>query len=215
MSGDRQLVHVATVAAVSVVGLAASWLLALQRPVPGWELDLTLAINDVPDLVASALYPVMQLGTVLAPFLVAGVVLAWRRDLALAVVAVVAGLVAWFGAKGIKKLVERGRPLEFVPGLDVREGTGTGLGFVSGHSAVAATSAVVLAAALPRRARPAVALVAAAVGVARIVHGVHLPADVVGGWSVGTLIGLAGLAVVDRVAPRPPISAPAMAAGAR
>jgi undecaprenyl-diphosphatase len=181
----------------------SSWLLAVQRPVPGWELDLTRAINDVPDQVATVLYPVMQLGTVLAPFLVAAIVLVWRHDLALAAAAVIAGLIAWFGAKGIKKLVERGRPLEFVPGLEVREGTGAGLGFVSGHSAVAATSAVVLAAVLPPRVRPLAALIAATVGIARIVHGVHLPADVVGGWSVGTLIGLAAVSVVDRVAPLP------------
>jgi membrane-associated phospholipid phosphatase len=202
------------VATVSVLGLLTSWMVAVQRPVPGWELDLTLAINDVPDLVASVLYPIMQLGTIAAPLLVALVVLVWRRDLALATAAVVAGFVAWFGAKGIKKLVERGRPLEFVPGLNVREGTGTGLGFVSGHSAVAATSAVVLAGALPPRARPALAAVAAVVGIARIVHGVHLPADVVGGWSLGTLIGLAALAAVDRLAPRTSVDPSAVVAGA-
>jgi undecaprenyl-diphosphatase len=203
MTNSRQLVHVRVVAALALVGLVSSWLLAVQRPVPGWELDLTRAINDVPDQVATVLYPVMQLGTVLAPFLVAAIVLVWRHDLALAAAAVIAGLIAWFGAKGIKKLVERGRPLEFVPGLEVREGTGGGLGFVSGHSAVAATSAVVLAAVLPPRVRPLAALIAATVGIARIVHGVHLPADVVGGWSVGTLIGLSAVSVVDRVAPLP------------
>jgi undecaprenyl-diphosphatase len=191
-----------------VFGLLASWVLALQRPVPGWELELTRTINDVPDLAAAVLYPIMQMGTLLAPLVVACGVIIWRQDVPLAVAAVISGLAAWFGAKAIKRLVERGRPLEFLAGLDVREGTGTGLGYVSGHSAVAATSAVVLAAALPPRARPAAALVAVTVGMARIVHGVHLPADVVGGWSTGTLIGLAALAVADRVAPRPPLGAP-------
>ncbi len=52
-------------------------------------------------------------------------------------------------------------------------------------------------AALPRRWRPLPAIVALLVGVARIVHGVHLPADVVGGWSFGVLIGLGALGVVD------------------
>jgi membrane-associated phospholipid phosphatase len=53
------------------------------------------------------------------------------------------------------------------------------------------------AVALPRRWRPLAAIVAGLVGVARIVHGVHLPADVVGGWSFGVLISLATLAVGD------------------
>jgi undecaprenyl-diphosphatase len=175
--------------------------LAKHRPVPSWELDLTSAINGVPDVAAANLYPVMQLGTVAAPFAVAAGILVWRRDLALAAAAVATGLVAWFGAKGIKRLVERSRPLEFIAGLDVREGAGTGLGFISGHSAVAAASAVVASAAIPRAWRPVVGLLAAVVGVARIVYGVHLPADVVGGWSFGILLGLGALELVDRIAP--------------
>jgi membrane-associated phospholipid phosphatase len=40
------------------------------------------------------------------------------------------------------------------------------------------------------------------VGMARIVHGVHLPADIVGGWSFGVLLGLGGLAVADALRSR-------------
>ena len=51
------------IAGVAAVGLVSSYAVAIQRPVPGWELRLTERINDVPDWVGSALYPVMQLGT--------------------------------------------------------------------------------------------------------------------------------------------------------
>jgi membrane-associated phospholipid phosphatase len=34
---------------------------------------------------------------------------------------------------------------------------------------------------------------------ARIAHGVHLPADVIGGWAFGALTGLGGLAAADLV----------------
>ena len=37
------------------------------------------------------------------------------------------------------------------------------------------------------------------VGLARVVHGVHLPADLVGGWSLGILIAMGALWVVDRL----------------
>jgi membrane-associated phospholipid phosphatase len=59
-------------------------------------------------------------------------------------------------------------------------------------------------AAVPARWRPPMAVVAFLVGIARIVHGVHLPADLVGGWSLGVLISLGVLWVVERVSPSGP-----------
>ena len=118
-------------------------------------------------------------------------VFAITRDARRATVTFVAGLASWFLAKLVKALFQRGRPLEFLPSIDVREGAGTGLGFVSGHAAVAATCAVCVVAALPVRVRPVAAAVAVLVGLARIAYGLHLPADVVGGWSLGVLVGVA------------------------
>lgn len=185
-------------AGVCVVGLAGSYTVAVQRPVPTWELRLTEWINEVPDGVATALYPIMQFGTLGGPLVVAVGVLAFRRDALFAAATVGAGLVSWFGAKGVKRLVERDRPGAYLPDIMIREGDGSGLGFVSGHSAVAATAAVMAIAALPRRWRWVPVAVAALVGVARIVHGVHLPADVIGGWSFGVLVGVGALELVGR-----------------
>jgi glycosyltransferase 2 family protein len=178
-------------------GLLASYLVAVRDPVPRWELQLTEWINDAPDALATTLYPVMQAGTLGGPIVVAVAIGAFRRDWLLSGATVVAGLVAWFGAKGVKRIVERDRPLAYLPEVIVREGDGTGLGYVSGHSAVAAAAAIMAMAALPRRWRPLTAIVAVLVGVARIVHGVHLPADVVGGWSFGVLVALGALGAVD------------------
>lgn len=181
----------------AAVGVAVSYAVAVQSPVPEWELRLTEWINDVPDVVATAMYPVMQAGTLGGPIVVAVAIAAFRRDWLLSAATVAAGLVAWFGAKGVKRLVERDRPRTYLPELIIREGDGTGLGYVSGHSAVAATAAIMAMAALPRRWRPLAAVVAVVVGIARIVHGVHLPADVIGGWSFGILIALGALGTVD------------------
>lgn len=187
------------VAAGAGTGLVASYLIARELPVPQWELTLTEWINDVPDAVATVLYPIMQAGTLGGPIIVAASIAAFKRDWLLSGAAIAAGLIAWFGAKGVKRIVERDRPLTYLPEVAIREGDGTGLGYVSGHSAVAATAAIMAMAALPRRWRPLPAIVAVLVGVARIVHGVHLPADVVGGWSFGVLIGLGALGVVDLI----------------
>ena len=190
-------------AVIAAGALLLSFLVALRAQVPSWELRLTEWLNGAPDAVAAVLYPLMQLGTLAAPLLVALGILVLKRDRLLAATTIVVGVVAWFGAKLIKASVERGRPIEYLPDITVREGTGTGLGFISGHSAVVASSvAVMTMAALPRRFRAFVLVIALLVGVARVVHGVHLPADVVGGWAFGALIGFAGLWVYDRIAPR-------------
>jgi membrane-associated phospholipid phosphatase len=187
------------IAGLAAVGMVSSYIVAVQRPVPSWELRLTERINDVPQLVASALYPVMQMGTFAGPIVVAVLIAIFRRDLVLSASVVLTGVVTWFAAKGVKKIVERDRPLSYLPEIVVREGDGSGLGFISGHSAVAASAAIMAMVALPRRWRPPAAVVAALVGIARIVHGVHLPADVVGGWSFGVLTGLAGLWVAGSI----------------
>jgi undecaprenyl-diphosphatase len=152
------------------------------------------------------MYPVMQLGTFAGPIIVAVPIVIFRRDLVLGAAVIVTGVVTWFAAKGIKKVVERDRPLSYLPEIVVREGDGSGLGFISGHSAVAASAAIMAMVALPRRWRPVAALIAALVGIARIVHGVHLPADVVGGWSFGVVLGLAGLWLAGLIPSRRPIS---------
>lgn len=187
---------------VAVIGLAGSWLVAVRRPVPRAELDLTTTINDAPAAVAHTLWPVTQLGSVWGPVVVALAVLAFLRDKLLAATVLVTGIITWFAAKGVKEIVTRGRPRAYIPDIVVREGRGTGLGYISGHSAVAAATAVVAATALPPKARPVLALVALAVGVARIVYGVHLPADVVGGWSFGILMGLGGVEVSEQIRAR-------------
>jgi undecaprenyl-diphosphatase len=196
------------VAGVAAVGLISSYAVAVQRPLPDWELRLTEAINDVPDWVGSMMYPVMQLGTFAGPIIVAVPIVIFRRDLVLGAAVMVTGVVTWFAAKGVKKIVERDRPLSYLPEILVREGDGSGLGYISGHSAVAASAAIMAMVALPRRWRPLAAVTAALVGIARIVHGVHLPADVVGGWSFGVLLGLAGLWLAGLIPSRPPTSLP-------
>ena len=194
--------HPWRIAAGAAAALAVSGLVALQSPLPRWELDLTMWINGAPDWVASVLYPVMQLGTIIAPLLLAVVMVVWKRDMWTAAAAVIGGVVTWFAAKGVKQMVERGRPLQYLPEIDVREGSGTGLGFISGHSAVAACTALIAMTVVPRRLRPVLVLLAFLVGVGRIVHGVHLPADVVGGWGFGVLVGLATIELMGRLRAR-------------
>jgi undecaprenyl-diphosphatase len=144
------------------------------------------------------MWPVMQGGTLAAPFVVALVIGLVRRDWFVAGVVVIVGVVTWFGAQGVKRVVERERPIGFLADVHVREGTGNGLGYISGHSAMAAAIAVVALTVVPRRWWPVLIVLVAVVGIARVVYGVHLPADLIGGWAFGTLVGLLGVTVIDR-----------------
>ena len=205
---ERTLRHPWVIVGIAFVALLASWIVAVQDTLPGWERSLTRWINDAPDWVAHAMWPVMQGGTLIAPFVVALVIGLVRRDWFVAGVVVIVGVITWVGAQGVKRIVGRERPGALIADLHVREGTGGELGYISGHSAMAAAIAVVTFTVVPRRWWPLLVAAVAIVGIARVVHGVHLPADLVGGWAFGTLVGLVGVTVIDwhrpRAAPAPP-----------
>lgn len=184
---------------LAVVVGAGSWVAAAARPVPRWEVDLTVRLNDLPGWVAAVLWPVMQVGSLFGPVVAALVVLVVRRDRVLAGCLAVGGLATWYLAKAAKEAVGRGRPFAYTGRIDVRGPAPDGYGYPSGHAAVSMFTAVVLMAAVPRRVRPWLLLVPLLVGAARLVVGVHLPVDVVGGWALGALVGLAAVEVADRL----------------
>jgi membrane-associated phospholipid phosphatase len=88
-----------------------------------------------------------------------------------------------------KGLVRRPRPAgEVAP--DRRPGrTPVTTSFPSGHAAAAAAFATGVGLEMPAVAAPVGAL-AAAVGVARVVNGVHYPSDIAGGCAVGVGVGM-------------------------
>ena len=108
------------------------------------------------------------------------------RDLA------VSGGLAYLVAGFVKSVVGRERPGGLPVGAVLHEGPITGLGFISGHSAVAAALATAAAPYLSRRGRRIVWTLAWAVALSRVYVGAHLPLDVVGGiaagWAIGSLV---------------------------
>ncbi len=154
--------------------------------VPRLEEDFFELLNGGPDGLEYLLWVPMQVGSLFGPFVVGGV--AWRqwRRWRPALGSVVAGVVAWQLAKTVKTAVERGRPFEELGSFAMRAGTPTdGLGFVSGHSAVAFAVAGVCSPYLRRRGRMVAYSMATLTGLARIQVSAHLPLDVVGGAALG------------------------------
>lgn len=175
-------------AAAALGALAATSAIA-RDGVPSWEAAAFDRINNLPNVAEPLLWLPMQLGSLFGPFVVAGAAWArWRRWQP-AVGAVVVGVVAWQAAKLVKDDIERGRPGDLAPAIVRRWGTPKdGLGFVSGHSAVAFSLAGVVSPYLGSRWRPVAYALAVSISLARIHVAAHYPLDTVGGASLGLLL---------------------------
>ncbi|WP_369131194.1 phosphatase PAP2 family protein [Modestobacter roseus] len=171
--------------------LGVGFLLARRGEISLLERDLFRLVNDLPTLVLPVVWAVMQLGNVVAVPTVAALAAATRR-LRLARDLLVSGVLAYLGADLVKSAVQRERPAGLPVGDVLVEGPITGLGFISGHTAVAAALATAAAPYLSRRPRRVVWALAWTVGLARIYVGAHLPLDVLGGigagWAIGSLV---------------------------
>ncbi|WP_327117296.1 lysylphosphatidylglycerol synthase domain-containing protein [Nocardia sp. NBC_01730] len=202
--------------ALGVTAVVISALVAHHTQVPRLEVDLFHVINDLPSWVRPVLWAVMQAGTIGAVAVAAGAALL-RRRVALARDLVAAGVLAYLLASMVKHLVGRARPDALLHEVVLRSQQ-DGLGFVSGHAAVAAAMAAAAGPWLPRPWRRAAWAGAAMVALARVFMGAHLVLDVFGGaalgWSVAAGLHLVWGAPLHR-AEAPAVRAALTAAGLR
>jgi undecaprenyl-diphosphatase len=156
-----------------------------------FEENLFRLINDIP--LPPWLWPVvwllMQLGVIGVVPVTAGLAAVTRRW-RLAFDFAVAGGTIYVLAKVIKFYVQRGRPAALLDDVHIHGEPAGGLGYVSGHSAVAVALATVAGPYLGRRGRRVVWALALFVCVSRVWVGAHLPFDVIGGAALGWLAGV-------------------------
>lgn len=184
----------------TALGVLVGSAVAARRGLSDWERRIYRAINDAPDQLAPVVWAPMQAGSLSAPFALAGLSY-WRTrrpDPALAYAA--AGFTTWLAAKGVKKVVGRGRPYDHDRTTNLRLATQIdgSLGYVSGHAAVASTLATIISRDRPMIESIALHGLAVGVGGTRIYAGAHLPLDVVGGVALGVLVGEAANSLRSR-----------------
>jgi membrane-associated phospholipid phosphatase len=95
-----------------------------------------------------------------------------------------------------KQLVGRPRPLDLISGIVPRSLDGLGYGFPSGHTAVATALAITLWPVVTKKYRWLLGLWVLMVAVSRMYLGVHAPLDIVGGISIGCIVGISLLLVI-------------------
>lgn len=168
-------------------GLLLSGLAVEGRQIGRRETALFRAVNDLPDWLFVPAWPVMQGGTLGAAPVSAA--LAWgsgRSGLALRML--LGGTASWALAKVIKGIYRRPRPSALVDGTRCRGPEQSGLGYVSGHAAVATALAAAALGELGPRGRATVLAAAPTIGLSRIYVGAHLPLDVAGGAAMGLAV---------------------------
>ena len=144
-------------------------------------------VNGLPDALYRPAWPVMQLGALAAaPATAAVAVAAGNRPLGIRLCTV--GTAAWGVAKVVKRVVRRGRPMSLLTGVRTRGRDASGLGYLSGHTAVATALTAAAFPELGRRGRRVTLALATLVGLSRIYVGAHLPLDVAGGAALGLLV---------------------------
>lgn len=190
----------AVCAVAGLVVLLVSALPVDERSLSDAERSTFDAVNSSPGVPFAPVWLLMQAGNVAAVGVTGLAALVARRP-RLAAGLVVAGALAYAGAKVVKELVTRGRPATLVDDVEIHGEVAHGMGFVSGHAAVAVALAAVAFPYLGRTGRWVVAALAVFVCVARVYVGAHLPLDVVGGAALGLAAGAGVRLLFGRPAP--------------
>ena len=197
MLEDRrgQLTALAAGSGVFLVSTALVW----DDNIPAAEEKLFEFINGWPDWIAWPLYPVMQFGMVVAPFVAGG--LAWyltrKRQPALALVSTGFGM--WILAKVLKAIVDRPRPGQLLEEVAYRiDGGPDGLGYVSGHAVVGFAVAAIATPYVGKRWAAVLWGLATGAATLRVYVGAHLPLDSIGGAGLGVAAGAVALLIVRR-----------------
>jgi undecaprenyl-diphosphatase len=163
-----------------------SFLLRVDHGLRAWIVTHRIGWLDQPIFLLSAAGLYGALWVVIALVLALFGRMLWRDVGRLALVLIVATVVIDFG---LKPAIHRVRPFESTPDILVIGRHSDTASFPSGHTATAVAGAFVFT-----RVFPAGAaiwwLFAAAVGYSRIYLGVHYPADVVAGATVGAACAL-------------------------
>ncbi len=191
----------ALMAAALLIGLGVVWF-KIGGPVEADALRaIALRDGSSPNWLISVFQGITWMGDAAQRsilMIAAGGWLLWKQRVRAALVMIIFPSLGGATSSILKQIFARARP-EIVPHLD----TFSNLSFPSGHATNATAILLLCALLLPGRNRGlwlTFALIgAAAVGLSRLLLGVHWPSDVVAGWLWGAGFALTGYATAKRL----------------
>lgn len=194
-AGHRHIYGVGLAVGLTVFAITTA--IALNGNFGILEQRLFRYIYDLPEGLRPLLLAVTQFGGAWIIILVS-LIAYYHKRVQLAYRLLLAGLSTYIFINIAKILINRPRPVFFLPDLIQRDVFAAGLGFPSGHTAVATALSLTLLPFIPAKYRLMVPLWILAVGFSRIYLGVHAPLDVIGGFGAGLAIACAIRLFVSR-----------------
>jgi len=180
----RKRLHNPTVQlAMALILFTGSAILVSDGKMAEWEKVVFNAVYGLPDGFTPVFLMLTQLGNITV-LLALSIIILFKKHYSMVIRLLMAGLLAEILAQIGKSLVGRPRPIHFFEDLVLRDPT-YGVGFPSGHTAVASAIGLVLWHYLPRGYKWVAPLWIIGVATSRIYLGVHAPMDLVGGFAIG------------------------------
>jgi membrane-associated phospholipid phosphatase len=168
---------------LAILLFTVSAILVSDDKMAEWEKVVFNAIYGLPNGFHAIFITLTQLGNITVLLALAAILLI-KKHYAIVIRMLMAGLLAEILAHIGKGMVGRPRPIEYLTDLILRDPT-YGVGFPSGHMAVATAIALVFWHYLPRGYKWITPVWIIGVGLSRIYLGVHAPMDIVGGFAIG------------------------------
>ena len=169
-------------AALTVLGLFVA-----ANPTSAWEASAFHTVYDWPIGLKPFMLACTMLGSTWMVAAVAVRLFALKKT-RLSLYVLLVALTSYAISEVTKHIVGRARPFSALSFVLSRDATATGMGFPSGHTAVATAVALVLYRFMPKPWRYTVPVWIALVGLSRVYLGVHWPLDVVGGFLLGAIV---------------------------
>jgi undecaprenyl-diphosphatase len=153
-----------------------------------FETALFNTLNHLPDFLLPLFLLLSLFGTIGFALLLAVYGLFKKRYI-FALKVFLAGVGAYALAYGLKLLDIRARPQALFDVANIRESAIATNGYPSGHVAVATALAIILYQYIPSRFHKYITFTVLGVALSRLYLGVHLPADLLGGFALGLVVG--------------------------